>query len=99
MSHQKARIYLCMYNVYKCVTGLDTRGPWLLTFVHVERYGADSDPDHALRMVEELNGLGVQGKIISVLCVGDRQRAQVSKVRQSTAALRPVLLTEKEREH
>lgn len=88
-----------MNSVYKCVTGSDTRGPWLLTFVHVERYGADSDPDHALRMVEELNGLGVQGKIISVLCVGDRQRAQVSKVRQSTAALRPVLLTEKEREH
>lgn len=54
-------------------------GSRLLTFVHVERNGADSDPDHALRMVEELNGLGVQGKIISVLCVGDRQGAQVSK--------------------
>lgn len=48
-------------------------------------------------MVEELNGLGVQGKIISVLCVGDRQRAQVTKVQQCTAALRPELLTEKER--
>lgn len=57
-------------------------GPWSLTFVHIECYGADSDPDHALRMVEELNGLGVQGKIISVLCVGDKQ---VSKVQQCTA--------------
>lgn len=55
-----------MYSLY--VTGMYMRVPWPLTFVDVERYGADSYPDHALRMVEKLNGLSVQGKIISVLC-------------------------------
>lgn len=43
-----------------------------LTFVDVERNGSDCDADHALRVVEELNGLGVQGKIVSVLCERDR---------------------------
>lgn len=44
-----------------------------LTFVDVECDGADCDADHAFRVVEKLNGLGVQGKVISVLCVGDRE--------------------------
>lgn len=44
-----------------------------LTFVDVECDGPDCDADHAFRMVEKLNGLGVQGKVISVLCVGDRE--------------------------
>lgn len=60
-----------MYSLY--VTGVYMRVPWPLTFVDVERYGADSYPDHALRMVEELNGLSVQGKIISVLCGRQRE--------------------------
>lgn len=50
-----------------------------LTFVDVECDGADCDSDHAFRVVEKLNGLGVQGKVISVLCVGDREGAPVSK--------------------
>lgn len=50
-----------------------------LTFVDVECDGADCDADHAFGMVEKLNGLGVQGKVISVLCVGDRKGAPVSK--------------------
>lgn len=50
-----------------------------LTFVDVECDGPDCDADHAFRMVEKLNGLGVQGKVISVLCVGDREGASVSK--------------------
>lgn len=65
-------VRLSVYSLYKYVSDTYMRGPWLLTFVHIERYGADSNPDHALGMVEELNGLGVEGKIISVLCVGDR---------------------------
>ncbi len=40
-------------------------------------------------MVEKLNGLGVQGKVISVLCVGDREGAPVSKAQHCIAALRP----------
>lgn len=83
-----------MYSLY--VIGMYLCVPWLLTFVHVERYGADSDPDHALRMVEKLNGFGVQGKIISVLYVGDKERAQVSQVQQCLAALRLERLEERE---
>lgn len=60
-----------------------------LTFVDVECDGADCDADHAFRVVEKLNGLGVQGKVISVLCVGDREGAPVSKAWHCTAALRP----------
>ena len=44
-----------------------------LTFVDIECDGADCDADHAFRVVEKLNGLGVQGKVISVLCVGDKR--------------------------
>lgn len=36
-------------------------------------------------MVEKLNGFGVQGKVISVLCVGDREEAPVSKASCSQA--------------
>ena len=50
-----------------------------LTFVDVECDGADCDADHAFRVVEKLNCFGVQGKVISVLCVGDREGAPVSK--------------------
>lgn len=59
-----------------------------LTFVYVERDGADGDADHAFWVVEKLNGFGVQGKVISVLCVGDREEAPVSKAshRQIQAA-------------
>lgn len=59
-----------------------------LTFVDVECDGADCNPDHAFRVVEKLNGFGVQGKVISVLCVGDREEAPVSKAlhRQTQAA-------------
>lgn len=60
-----------------------------LTFVDVECDGADCDSDHAFRVVEKLNGLGVQGKVISVLCVGDREGAPVSKAEHCTTALRP----------
>lgn len=38
-----------------------------LTFIHIECDSPDCDPDHALWVVEKLNGLRVQGKIISVL--------------------------------
>lgn len=69
-----------------------------LTFVDVECDGADCDADHAFRVVEKLNGLGVQGKVISVLCVGDREGAPVSKARHCTAVLRPQTTTERETE-
>lgn len=69
-----------------------------LTFVDVESDGADCDADHAFRVVEKLNGLGVQGKVISVLCVGDREGAPVSKAQHCTAALRPQMTRERERE-
>lgn len=69
-----------------------------LTFVDVECDGPDCDADHAFRVVEKLNGLGVQGKVISVLCVGDREGAAVSKARYCTAALRTQTTTERERE-
>ena len=38
-----------------------------LTFVDVEGQGADGDADHTLRMVEELDGFCVQGKVIGML--------------------------------
>lgn len=59
-----------------------------LTFVDVECDGADCDPDHAFWVVEKLNGFGVQGKVISVLRVGDREEVPVSKAvhRQTQAA-------------
>ncbi len=60
-----------------------------LTFVDVECDGADCDADHAFWVVEKLNRLGVQGKVISVLCVGDREGAPVSKAQHCIAALRP----------
>ena len=44
-----------------------------LTFVDVECDCADGDAHHALGVIEELDGLRVQGKVISVLCVGDRE--------------------------
>lgn len=50
-----------------------------LTFVDVERDGADGDADHAFGVVEKLNGLGVQGKVISVLCVEDREGVPMSR--------------------
>lgn len=51
----------------------------LLTFVHIERDGPDCDPDHALRVVEKLNGLRVQGKIISVLEAWETESEAVNK--------------------
>lgn len=69
-----------------------------LTFVDVESDGADCDADHAFRVVEKLNGLGVQGKVISVLCVGDREGAPVSKAQHCTAALRPQMARERDSE-
>lgn len=55
-----------------------------LTFVNIERDGPDCDADHAFGVVEKLNGLGVQGKVISVLCVGDKKVVLVSQVLQGT---------------
>ncbi len=80
-----------MVSMYACVL-------LALTFVDVECDGADCDADHTFRVVEKLNGLGVQGKVISVLCVGDREGAPVSKAQHCTAALRPQSTTERERE-
>lgn len=56
---------LCVVSICACVF-------LALTFVDVECNGTNCDADHAFRVVEKLNGLGVQGKVISVLCVGDR---------------------------
>lgn len=56
-----------------------------LTFVDVERDGANCDANHAFWVVEKLNGFGVQGKVISVLRVGDREEAPVSKASHSNA--------------
>lgn len=69
-------VTVCVYvsSVCTCVSPA-------LTFVDVECDGADRDANHAFRVVEKLNGLGVQGKVISVLCVGDREGALVSKTR------------------
>lgn len=82
-----SRVWVC---VCVCTCMLLT-----LTFVDVECDGADCDADHAFRVVEKLNGLGVQGKVISVLFVGDREGAPVSKVRHCTAALRWSVTTER----
>lgn len=59
-------LYVRMVSICACLL-------LALTFVDVECDGADCDADHAFRVVEKLNGLGVQGKVISVLCVGDRE--------------------------
>lgn len=56
-----------------------------LTFVDVECDGTNCDANHAFWVVEKLNGFGVQGKVISVLCVGDREEAPVSKASHSHA--------------
>lgn len=69
-----------------------------LTFVDVECNGTNCDADHAFGVVEKLNGLGVQGKVISVLCVGDREGAMVSKAQYCTTVLRSQMTTERERE-
>lgn len=81
-----------------CVASMCACSLLALTFVDVECDGADCDADHAFRVVEKLNGLGVQGKVISVLCVGDREGAPVSKARHCTAVLRPQTTTERETE-
>ena len=39
----------------------------LLDTVDVEREGSDGDPDHALAVVEELDGLGIEREIVGVL--------------------------------
>lgn len=39
----------------------------LVDAVDVEGKGSDSDPDHALAVVEEFDGLRVQGKVVRVL--------------------------------
>ena len=73
-----ARVWIC---VCVCVTH---------TFVDVECDGADCDADHTLWVVEKLNGFGVQGKVISVLCVGDREGAPVSRAQHcATEATQP----------
>lgn len=51
----------------------------LLTFVHIECDSPDRDPDHALWVVEKLNGLRVQGKIISVLEAWETESEAISK--------------------
>ena len=50
----------------------------VLTFVHIESDSPDRDPDHALWVVEKLNGLRVQGKIISVLEAWETESADVN---------------------
>lgn len=69
-----------------------------LTFIDVQCDGTNCDADHAFRVVEKLNGLSVQGKVISVLCVGDREGARVSKAQYWTTVLRPYMTTERDRE-
>lgn len=51
----------------------------LLTFVHIECDSPDRNPDHALWVVEKLNGLRVQGKIISVLEAWETESEAISK--------------------
>lgn len=52
-------------------------GP-VLTFVHIESDSTDRNPDHALWVVEKLNGLRVQGKIISVLEIWDTESGDIN---------------------
>lgn len=82
-------VRVCMVSMCACVL-------LALTFVDIECDGADCDAYHAFRVVEKLNGLSVQGKVISVLCVGDREGAPVSRAQHYTAALRPLMTTERE---
>lgn len=92
-------MYVCMYVCARvCMVSQSACVLLALTFVDVESDGADCDADHAFRVVEKLNGLGVQGKVISVLCVGDREGAPVSKAQHCTAALRPQMTRERERQ-
>lgn len=62
-------VLVCMVSMCACVL-------LALTFIDIECDGADCDAYHAFRVVEKLNGLGVQGKVISVLCVGERASEQ-----------------------
>ena len=41
----------------------------ILFLVDVERQGPYGYPNHALAVVKELNGLGVQGEVVGVLVV------------------------------
>lgn len=54
-----------------------------LTFIHIECDRPDRDPDHALWMVEKLNGLRVQGKIISVLEAWETESEDVNARKDS----------------
>lgn len=71
-SRECIHVCVCMVIICACVF-------LALTFIDVECDRTNCDADHAFRVVEKLNGLGVQGKVISVLCVGDREGALVSK--------------------
>lgn len=51
----------------------------LLTFVYIECDSPNRDPDHAFWVVEKLNGLRVQGKIISVLEAWETESEAVSE--------------------
>ena len=54
----------------------------VLHSVHVEGEGPDSNPDHALAMVEELDGLCVQGEVVGVLIVEEVDGVLVQPKRQ-----------------
>jgi len=43
--------------------------PSILTFIHVECEGSNGDADHALAVLEELDGLRVEGEVPEVLVV------------------------------
>ena len=43
--------------------------PLVLNLVHVEAEGPDRYPDHALAVVEELDGLGVEGEVVIMLVI------------------------------
>lgn len=87
-------LHVCTCS-HLCVVSTCARVFLELTFVDIECDGADCDADHAFGVVEKLNGLGVQGKVISVLCVEDREGAPMNK---DTALHRRTQATNDQRE-
>lgn len=69
--------------------GRGVGGAWpVLTFVHIESDSPDCNPDHALWVVEKLNGLRVQGKIISVLEAWKTESADVNTLARTSCSER-----------
>ena len=60
-----------------------------LTFIDIEGDGSDCDADHALRMIEELDGFCVQREIIGMLKEYDEgYKRYKQKNHQSTIIIR-----------